>query len=128
MKQNKYHYISCRIYFYKKKLFRDINANIIFYKLCQTCASLTGTFPIITFFSGRREYYLETKTTSKLLYTGSTELIDPTHTYFGVASTRMHAHQERDSLLMCTYHGVHPPVHMRRTRSLNDKIYFLSHY
>ena len=52
MIQNKYHYISYKIYFYNINLFRDINANIIYYKLGQTSASVTGTVPIITFFCG----------------------------------------------------------------------------
>ena len=38
-------------------MFGDISTNIIFYKFGQSWASLTGTFPIIIFFSGRRELY-----------------------------------------------------------------------
>jgi hypothetical protein len=43
-------------YIFIINLFGDVNANVIFYKLGQTWASLTGTLSIIAFFSGRREY------------------------------------------------------------------------
>ena len=37
-------------------LFKDINANIIYYKLDQNWKKLTGINPIIIFFCGRMEY------------------------------------------------------------------------
>ena len=40
MIQNKYQYISYRIYFYNKFI-KDINANTIYYKIDQTWARLT---------------------------------------------------------------------------------------
>jgi hypothetical protein len=49
MKQNKYHWISYKIYFHNN-LFRDINANTIYYTLGKIWVSLTGTFHIIAFF------------------------------------------------------------------------------
>jgi hypothetical protein len=46
-------------YIFIINLFRNINANIIFYKLDQTWINLTGTLSIIMFFTGQSEYLYE---------------------------------------------------------------------
>jgi hypothetical protein len=43
--------------YFRNNLFRDINANTIYYKFGQSWDCLTGTIPIIAFFLGQKEYF-----------------------------------------------------------------------